>query len=286
VTVDQQAGKPEKQIVVQFLLPIVLLVCLFAFFTRFGADGGSGGFAAFSEFTGKGRRRKKGALGGTTFADVAGAGEAVTELREIRDYLADPGKYAAHGRARPKGRAAGGSARDRQDAAGARHGRRGRRAFFSLSGAEFVESLVGVGAARVRDLFRKARKMAPAIVFIDELDAAGRKRGAGVGQGNDEREQTLNQLLVELDGFGGEAGVVVMAATNRPDILDRRCCARGASTARSRSTSPMCTGASRSSSSISRGVRSTRRWTSPRSPGCARVLRCRAGQTSSTRPHS
>ena len=93
-------------------------------------------------------------------------------------------------------------------------------AFFSASGAEFVESLVGVGAARVRDLFAQARKMAPAIIFIDELDAAGRKRGAGVGQGNDEREQTLNQMLVEMDGFGGDAGVVVMAATNRPDILD------------------------------------------------------------------
>ena len=93
-------------------------------------------------------------------------------------------------------------------------------AFFSVSGAEFVESLVGVGAARVRDLFAKARKMAPAIIFIDELDAAGRKRGAGIGQGNDEREQTLNQLLVEMDGFGGDAGIVVMGATNRPDILD------------------------------------------------------------------
>ncbi|MCL2770207.1 MAG: AAA family ATPase, partial [Solirubrobacterales bacterium] len=92
--------------------------------------------------------------------------------------------------------------------------------FFTASGAEFVESLVGVGAARIRDLFAKARKMAPAIVFIDELDAAGRKRGAGVGQGNDEREQTLNQLLVEMDGFGGDAGIVVMGATNRPDILD------------------------------------------------------------------
>jgi cell division protease FtsH len=93
-------------------------------------------------------------------------------------------------------------------------------AFFSLSGSEFVESLVGVGAARVRDLFRKARKAAPAIIFIDELDAAGRKRGAGIGQGNDEREQTLNQILVEMDGFGGDGGLVVMGATNRPDILD------------------------------------------------------------------
>jgi len=220
VTVDQQAGKPEKQIVVQFLLPIVLLVCLFAFFTRFGADGGSGGFAAFSEFTGKGRRRKKGALGGTTFADVAGAGEAVTELREIRDYLADPGKYARMGARAPKGVLLVGPPGTGKTLLARATAGEADAAFFSLSGAEFVESLVGVGAARVRDLFRKARKMAPAIVFIDELDAAGRKRGAGVGQGNDEREQTLNQLLVELDGFGGEAGVVVMAATNRPDILD------------------------------------------------------------------
>ena len=93
-------------------------------------------------------------------------------------------------------------------------------AFFSLSGSDFVESLVGVGAARVRDLFRKARKVSPAIIFIDELDAAGRKRGAGIGQGNDEREQTLNQILVEMDGFGGDGGLVVMGATNRPDILD------------------------------------------------------------------
>ena len=93
-------------------------------------------------------------------------------------------------------------------------------AFFSLSGSDFVESLVGVGAARVRDLFAKARKAAPAIIFIDEFDAAGRKRGAGIGQGNDEREQTLNALLVEMDGFGGDGGLVVMGATNRPDILD------------------------------------------------------------------
>ena len=93
-------------------------------------------------------------------------------------------------------------------------------AFFSLSGSDFVESLVGVGAARVRDLFAKARKMSPSIIFIDEFDAAGRKRGAGIGQGNDEREQTLNQLLVEMDGFGGDGGLVVMGATNRPDILD------------------------------------------------------------------
>ena len=105
--------------------------------------------------------------------------------------------------------------------------------FFSISGSDFVEMFVGVGAARVRDMFEQAKKSAPCIIFIDEIDAVGRHRGAGLGGGNDEREQTLNQMLVEMDGFETNLGVIVMAATNRPDILDRRCCARAASTARS-----------------------------------------------------
>jgi cell division protease FtsH len=105
--------------------------------------------------------------------------------------------------------------------------------FFSISGSDFVEMFVGVGAARVRDMFEQAKKSAPCIIFIDEIDAVGRQRGAGLGGGNDEREQTLNQMLVEMDGFETNLGVIVMAATNRPDILDPRCCARAASTARS-----------------------------------------------------
>ena len=105
--------------------------------------------------------------------------------------------------------------------------------FFSISGSDFVEMFVGVGAARVRDMFEQAKKSAPCIIFIDEIDAVGRHRGAGLGGGNDEREQTLNQMLVEMDGFETNLGVIVMAATNRPDILDPRCCARAASTARS-----------------------------------------------------
>jgi len=220
VEVDQQWDKPAKQIVVQFLIPILLLVCLFVLFTRLGQDGGAGSFAGFSKFTGKGRKRKDGAPDRTTFENVAGAGEAVAELREIRDYLADPGKYAKVGARAPKGVLLVGPPGTGKTLLAKATAGEADAAFFSLSGSDFVESLVGVGAARVRDLFAKARKMAPALIFIDELDAAGRKRGAGVGQGNDEREQTLNALLVEMDGFSGDSGLVVLAATNRPDVLD------------------------------------------------------------------
>jgi cell division protease FtsH len=220
VSVDQQADIPSKQIMVQFLIPILLLVCLFVLFTRLGQDGGAGAFAGFSKFTGKGRKKGEDSPDRTTFEQVAGAGEAVAELREIRDYLADPSKYAAVGARAPKGVLLVGPPGTGKTLLAKATAGEANAAFFSLSGSDFVESLVGVGAARVRDLFAKARKMAPALIFIDELDAAGRKRGAGVGQGNDEREQTLNAMLVEMDGFGGDAGVVVLAATNRPDVLD------------------------------------------------------------------
>jgi len=220
VTIDQQSGKPTKTIVVQFLIPILLLVCLFSFFMRLGGEGGAGGIAGFSEFAGKGRKKGKGSSDRITFNDVAGAGEALAELREIRDYLADPSKYLAVGAAAPKGVLLVGPPGTGKTLLAKSVAGEADASFFSLSGSDFVESLVGVGAARVRDLFRKARKAAPAIIFIDELDAAGRKRGAGIGQGNDEREQTLNQILVEMDGFAGDGGLVVMGATNRPDILD------------------------------------------------------------------
>jgi cell division protease FtsH len=220
VSIDQQAGKETKTIVVQFLIPILLLVCLFSLFMRQGGEGAAGGIAGFSQFTGKGRKKGKGTRDTITFADVAGAGEALAELREIRDYLADPSKYLAVGAAAPKGVLLVGPPGTGKTLLAKAVAGEADAAFFSLSGSDFVESLVGVGAARVRDLFRKARKVSPAIIFIDELDAAGRKRGAGIGQGNDEREQTLNQILVEMDGFGGDGGLVVMGATNRPDILD------------------------------------------------------------------
>ena len=220
VSVDQQSGKPTKAIIVQFLIPILLLVCLFSLFMRVGGDSAAGGLAAFSEFTGKGRKKGKGTRDKITFADVAGAGEALAELREIRDYLAEPGKYLSVGAAAPKGVLLVGPPGTGKTLLAKAVAGEADASFFSVSGSDFVESLVGVGAARVRDLFRKARKASPAIIFIDELDAAGRKRGAGIGQGNDEREQTLNQILVEMDGFSGDGGLVVMGATNRPDILD------------------------------------------------------------------
>ncbi len=220
VAINPQAGKSERTLVVQYLLPILILVCLFSFFMRQAGDDGSGGIGAFSDFRGKGKKRKKGETAPITFDSVAGAGEALAELREIRDFLDDPSKYLTMGAAAPKGVLLVGPPGTGKTLLARATAGEADAAFFTASGAEFVESLVGVGAARIRDLFAKARKAAPAIVFIDELDAAGRKRGAGVGQGNDEREQTLNQLLVEMDGFGGDAGVVVMGATNRPDILD------------------------------------------------------------------
>jgi cell division protease FtsH len=215
VEVDPQSGKGTRVIVAQFLLPILLLVCLFAFFMRQLRAGGVEGFSSFRRGDGHGH-----AGAGITFDSVAGAGDAVAELREIRDFLAQPERYARAGATIPKGVLLVGPPGTGKTLLAQATAGEADAAFFSVSGAEFVESLVGVGAARVRDLFARARRAAPAIVFIDELDAAGRKRGAGVGQGNDEREQTLNQLLIEMDGFAGRAGVVVMGATNRPDILD------------------------------------------------------------------
>ena len=219
VSIDQQTGKAQERLVVQYLLPLVILAAMFGLvFLVTAGGGGAGEFAAFSRI-GKGKA-KVGAGNRVTFADVAAADEALTELREIVDYLKDPQRYVRMGARAPKGvLLVGPPGTGKTLLARAVAGEAGVP-FFSLSGSEFVESLVGVGAARVRDLFRKVREAAPAILFIDELDAAGRQRGAGMGQGNDEREQTLNQLLVEMDGFSASMGITVLGATNRPDILD------------------------------------------------------------------
>src|SRR5215831_18683927 len=212
-----QSGKPLLNSVVQFLLPILILVTLFAFFMTLSREKGGAAFASFSKWTGRGQKAGSGEY---TFSDVAGAPEALIELGEICDYLEAPQKYARLGARAPKGVLLVGPPGTGKTLLARAVAGEAKANFFSLSGSEFVESLVGVGAARVRDLFRQARRAAPAIIFVDELDAVGRQRGAGMGQGHDEREQTLNQMLVEMDGFGAELGVVVMAATNRPDILD------------------------------------------------------------------
>ncbi|MBQ1370085.1 MAG: AAA family ATPase, partial [Clostridia bacterium] len=169
---------------------------------------------------GKARVKKGGEEQKTTFADVAGADEEKEELQEIVEFLKDPKKYDALGARIPKGvLMVGPPGTGKTLLARATAGEAGVP-FFSISGSDFVEMYVGVGASRVRDLFDQAKKSAPAIIFIDEIDAVGRHRGAGMGGGHDEREQTLNQLLVEMDGFAANLGIVMIAATNRPDILD------------------------------------------------------------------
>ena len=215
-TISPQSSKPTLRVVVQFLLPILILATLFALFALLSREQG-GVIAAFSKWSGNKQKAGSGRFG---FKDVAGAPEALIELREFTDYLENPAKYADLGARAPKGVLLVGPPGTGKTLLARAVAGEAQANFFSISGSEFVESLVGVGAARVRDLFRQARNAAPAIIFIDEIDAVGRQRGAGMGQGHDEREQTLNQMLVEMDGFGAEAGVVVMAATNRPDILD------------------------------------------------------------------
>ncbi|MDQ1712878.1 MAG: cell division protease FtsH [Frankiaceae bacterium] len=225
---EKQSLKATVGFYEQFLLPILVLANLFGLL--FMAGRGEGGAREYSEFSkmraGGGLESSAGASGRrkgvppVTFANVAGAQTAVVELAEIVDYLRDPSRFEKVGALPPKGVLLfGPPGCGKTLLARAVAGEAGVP-FYSLSGSEFVESLVGVGAARVRDLFEMVRRNAPAIVFIDELDAAGRKRGAGVGGGNDEREQTLNQMLVEMDGFQTQSGVVVIGATNRPDILD------------------------------------------------------------------
>ena len=204
------------------LLPNVLLIAVMLIFGYFfirsmnatmGADKTMG--------FGKAKVRKDDGKRKTTFADVAGADEEKEEMAEIVDFLKDPKKFNELGARIPKGvLLVGPPGTGKTLLARAVAGEAGVP-FFSISGSDFVEMFVGVGASRVRDLFGEAKKNAPAIVFIDEIDAVGRQRGAGLGGGHDEREQTLNQLLVEMDGFGANEGVIVMAATNRPDILDK-----------------------------------------------------------------
>ena len=198
------------------LLPIVILV-VFWFFIMQQAQGGGGRVMNFGKSKAKllGEDNIK-----VTFNDVAGAEEAKQELAEVVDFLKDPSKFTAIGAKIPKGvLLSGPPGTGKTLLAKAVAGEAGVP-FFTISGSDFVEMFVGVGASRVRDLFGQAKKNAPCIIFIDEIDAVGRQRGAGLGGGHDEREQTLNQLLVEMDGFGANEGIITIAATNRPDILD------------------------------------------------------------------
>ncbi|WP_301147202.1 ATP-dependent zinc metalloprotease FtsH [Mycobacterium simiae] len=198
-----------------YVLPLLLLVGLFVMFSRM-QGGARMGFGF-----GKSRAKQLSKdMPKTTFADVAGVDEAVEELYEIKDFLQNPARYQALGAKIPKGVLLyGPPGTGKTLLARAVAGEAGVP-FFTISGSDFVEMFVGVGASRVRDLFEQAKQNSPCIIFVDEIDAVGRQRGAGLGGGHDEREQTLNQLLVEMDGFGDRAGVILIAATNRPDILD------------------------------------------------------------------
>ena len=199
--------------------PMLLLIGVWIFFMRQMQGGGGKGNSPFSFGKSKARITDQ-AQNTVTFADVAGCDEAKEEVQEIVDFLKDPTKFQKLGGRIPRGVLMVGSPGTGKTLLAKAIAGEAKVPFFSISGSDFVEMFVGVGAARVRDMFEQAKKQSPCIIFIDEIDAVGRHRGAGLGGGNDEREQTLNQMLVEMDGFEGSQGVIVIAATNRPDILD------------------------------------------------------------------
>jgi cell division protease FtsH len=220
--VEFEARPPERQSFLMQLFissfPILLLIGVWIYFMR-QMQGGAGGRGAMS--FGKSRARLLGEdQVNVTFADVAGVEEAKEEVVEIVDFLKDPAKFQRLGGKIPRGVLMVGSPGTGKTLLARAIAGEAKVPFFTISGSDFVEMFVGVGASRVRDMFEQAKKHAPCIIFIDEIDAVGRHRGAGLGGGHDEREQTLNQLLVEMDGFEGNEGVIVIAATNRPDVLD------------------------------------------------------------------
>ncbi len=218
----QVNAKPEEEqsVLMQIFIswfPMLLLIGVWIFFMRQMQGGGRGGAFSF----GKSRARLLDESNNTiTFADVAGCDEAKEEVQELVDFLRDPTKFQKLGGRIPRGVLMVGSPGTGKTLLAKAIAGEAKVPFFSISGSDFVEMFVGVGAARVRDMFENAKKHAPCIVFIDEIDAVGRQRGAGLGGGNDEREQTLNQLLVEMDGFETGQGIILIAATNRPDVLD------------------------------------------------------------------
>ena len=216
-----EARPPEQQSFMMQLFissfPILLLIGVWVYFMRQMQGGGRGGAMSFGRSKAKllGEDQVK-----VTFADVAGVEEAKEEVVEVVEYLRDPSKFQKLGGKIPKGVLMVGSPGTGKTLLARAIAGEAKVPFFTISGSDFVEMFVGVGASRVRDLFEQSKKRAPCIIFIDEIDAVGRHRGAGLGGGHDEREQTLNQLLVEMDGFEGNEGVIVIASTNRPDVLD------------------------------------------------------------------
>jgi len=216
------AVEPQRQSLIGQLLinsfPILLLIGVWIYFMR-QMQGGAGGRGAMSFGKSKARLLGEDQVG-VTFADVAGVEEAKAEVSEIVEFLKDPSKFQRLGGKIPKGVLMIGPPGTGKTLLARAIAGEAKVPFFTISGSDFVEMFVGVGASRVRDMFDQAKKQAPCIIFIDELDAVGRHRGAGLGGGHDEREQTLNQLLVEMDGFEGNEGIIVIAATNRPDVLD------------------------------------------------------------------
>jgi len=220
--VNFTAQEPKSQSLIGQLLissfPILLLIGVWIYFMR-QMQGGAGGRGAMSFGKSKARLMTEDQVG-ISFADVAGIDEAKAEVAEIVDFLKDPSKFQRLGGKIPKGVLMVGPPGTGKTLLAKAIAGEAKVPFFTISGSDFVEMFVGVGASRVRDMFEQAKKQAPCIIFIDELDAVGRHRGAGLGGGHDEREQTLNQLLVEMDGFEGNEGVIVIAATNRPDVLD------------------------------------------------------------------
>lgn len=221
--VNFKGTKPEQQSIWTQLLvasfPILVIIAVFMFFMRQiqGGSGGRGGPLTFGKSKAKllGEDQIK-----TTFADVAGVDEAKEDVHELVEFLQDPGRFQKLGGRIPRGILMVGQPGTGKTLLARAIAGEAKVPFFSISGSDFVEMFVGVGASRVRDMFDQAKKQTPCIIFIDEIDAVGRHRGAGLGGGHDEREQTLNQLLVEMDGFDGNEGIIVIASTNRPDVLD------------------------------------------------------------------